>query len=283
MRVLRCSRRRDGASGDRRPAATGGAATSGRTRRGRRTERRAPRVARGDLVDLGRIESGELSSGSKTSRSQSVLAATSPTVCQTRIGSSSRPSRAAQVRADERLCSGGRSSRRSWRRSTHRLDRRADEGGRGAVWPGVDIRVIGRRRPAGPELGTQAETGAGAFVAQAYVLAMRGQVRDRRDPRRWHDVVIRLASSERRVRRNGTAFSNAGQLRFRRHGQPVGRHGSRFDPDGGSRLHRCPVGGDARSSSSGSSARRRSSRPPTATSARRSTTPSASPRSTRSG
>ena len=66
----------------------------------------------------------------------------------------------------------------------------------GAVWPGVDVRIIDRRR-AGNEPGAGGEQGAGAYVAQAFVLAMGGRVEVEETPGGGSTLVIRLPDGER--------------------------------------------------------------------------------------
>ena len=63
----------------------------------------------------------------------------------------------------------------------------------GAVWPGVDIRIIDRRREG---RGTETSAGAGAFVAQALVLAMRGRVEIDETPGGGTTLVMRLPSAD---------------------------------------------------------------------------------------
>ncbi len=66
----------------------------------------------------------------------------------------------------------------------------------GAVWPGVDVRIIDRRR-ARNEPGAGGEQGAGAYVAQAFVLAMGGRVEVEETPGGGSTLVIRLPAGER--------------------------------------------------------------------------------------
>ncbi len=63
----------------------------------------------------------------------------------------------------------------------------------GGVWPGVDVRVIDRRRRDGSR--PDAAAGAGAFVAQALVLAMRGRVEIDETPGGGTTLVMRLPSA----------------------------------------------------------------------------------------
>ncbi len=65
----------------------------------------------------------------------------------------------------------------------------------GAVWPGVDIRVIDRRRRREETDGVPVGTGSGAFVAQAFVLAMRGRIEVDETPSGGTTLVIRLPAS----------------------------------------------------------------------------------------
>jgi two-component system sensor histidine kinase KdpD len=63
----------------------------------------------------------------------------------------------------------------------------------GAVWPGVDMRIIDRR--AGDRAGG-VHAGAGAFVAQAFVLAMNGRVEIDETPGGGTTLVLRFPCAE---------------------------------------------------------------------------------------
>ena len=65
----------------------------------------------------------------------------------------------------------------------------------GAVWPGVDVRIIDRR-PQSRRPGKAATPGAGAFVAQAFVIAIRGQVEIDETPGGGTTLVIRLPAAD---------------------------------------------------------------------------------------
>jgi two-component system sensor histidine kinase KdpD len=81
----------------------------------------------------------------------------------------------------------------------------------GAVWPGVDIRVIDRRRRHAETDGVEIGTGTGAFVAQAFVLAMRGRVEIEETPGGGVTLVMRLPGVDGERLSSG-AFDDANRV-----------------------------------------------------------------------
>ena len=149
-----------------------------------------------DLLDLGRIESGELSVALEDVSVEAVLVAAVADGCvdpdRVEIDAAARCLRSVRTQ----LSSGGLSSRRSSRHSTRpRPDMRVRVVA-GAVWPGVDVRIIDRGARQSRRPGTAATPGAGAFVAQAFVIAIRGQVEIDETPGGGTTLVIRLPAAD---------------------------------------------------------------------------------------
>jgi len=148
-----------------------------------------------DLVDLGRIESGELVVGADDVSLAEVLAAAVGDTCVEpgRVEVDAAPT-LPRVSADASLL------RRALVEAVVEAIDASPPDARvrvvaGAVWPGVDVRVVDRRRRDG-DRGGGAAAGAGAFVAQAFVLAMRGRVEIDETPGGGTTLVMRLPSVE---------------------------------------------------------------------------------------
>ena len=149
----------------------------------------------GDLVDLGGIESGAVRVGAEDVSLPELLTEALGDSCleQSRIRVEADPS-LPKVRVDPGLL------RRALLEAVgEAVDASpADAPVRviaGAVWPGVDVRVIDRRPPDG--LGDAgAVAGPGAFVAQAYVVAMRGRVEIDETPGGGTTLVMRLPTAD---------------------------------------------------------------------------------------
>lgn len=141
----------------------------------------------GDLVDLGRIETGELTVDVIDVSVAGVLAAAldDPRVDRDRVAlqASVLPS----VSADESLL------RRALVETLVDAIDASDPAAvvrvaAGVVGPGIDIRIIDRRRR-----DATADAESGLFIAQAFVLAMRGRFEQEETPGGGTTVVIRLA------------------------------------------------------------------------------------------
>jgi two-component system sensor histidine kinase KdpD len=162
-----------------------------------------------DLVDLGRIESGELVVGTDDVSLAEVLAAAVGDVCVTpgRVEIDAAPT-LPLVSADASLLR---------RALVEALVEAVDASPRddrvrivaGAVWPGVDIRVIDRRHRQGA-----ADWGAGLSVAQAFVLAMGGRVEVEETPGGGTTLVMRLpgaATADGSVRASSSSVNEETQ------------------------------------------------------------------------
>ena len=144
-----------------------------------------------DLVDLGRIESGELVVRADNVSLAEVLAAAIGDTCiePGRVEVDATPT-LPSVSVDPSLL------RRALVESlAEAIDASPPDTPvrvvAGAVWPGVDVRIIDRRRSG---RATESHAGAGAFVAQAFVLAMRGRVEIDETPGGGTTLVMRLPS-----------------------------------------------------------------------------------------
>ncbi len=147
----------------------------------------------GDLIDLGRIESGEL--GVRTddvALAEVVATATGDTCIEPGRVEVDVPSTLPSVSVDPSLL-----RRALVEALAEAIDASPPDAPvrlvAGAVWPGVDIRIIDRRRNG---RGSETAAGAGAFVAQALVLAMRGRVEIDETPGGGTTLVMRLPSAD---------------------------------------------------------------------------------------
>ncbi len=148
-----------------------------------------------DILDLGRIENGELSVGSEDVSVAAVLAVAIADTCvepnrvEIDVASTLPP-----VNADATLL-----RRALVEAMVEAIDASPQDVPvrvvAGAVWPGVDVRIIDRRRRSAAAEAASAR-GAGAFVAQAFVLAMRGQVEIDETPGGGTTLVIRLPAAD---------------------------------------------------------------------------------------
>jgi len=147
-----------------------------------------------DLVDLGRIESGELPIGAEDVSVADVLASAVADACvdagrvELEI-----PVALPLVRADASLL------RRALVEAVAEAIDASPSDMRvrivaGAVEPDLDVRIIDRRRRGGDR--DALATGAGAFVAQALVLAMRGRVEVDETPGGGTTLVLRLPAAD---------------------------------------------------------------------------------------
>ena len=164
---------------------------------GRSTECRSPRVAREDLVDLGRIESGELLvAADDVSIADVVAAALRDTCVAARTGSSSTSQPTLPlVSADHLILAAG--ARRSGRRGHRRIP--AGEPVRivaGAVWPGVDIRIIDRRKRRTGRSGAPVGSRAQERSSLRHSCSRWAGGRGRRDARRGHDARDSAAGAQ---------------------------------------------------------------------------------------
>ena len=139
----------------------------------------------GDLIDLGRIESGEL--GVRTddvALAEVVATATGDTCIEPGRVEIDVPSTLPSVSVDPSLL-----RRALVEALAEAIDASPPDAPvrlvAGAVWPGVDIRIIDRRRNG---RGGETAAGAGAFVAQALRVGDARPRRDRRDARGRHDA-----------------------------------------------------------------------------------------------
>ncbi|MGZ8688756.1 MAG: DUF4118 domain-containing protein, partial [Gaiellaceae bacterium] len=146
-----------------------------------------------DLMDLGRIESGELPVAATEISLEEVLAAAVADTCVEpgRVVVDVAPA-LPSVTADASLLRRAlvEAMVEATMASPPEVPVRVVAGG---VWPGVDVRVIDRRRRDASR--PDAAAGAGAFVAQALVLAMRGRVEIDETPGGGTTLVIRLPSA----------------------------------------------------------------------------------------
>ena len=148
-----------------------------------------------DLVDLGRIENGDLVVRGEDVRLADVLAMAVDDTCieRHRVEIDVAPT-LPPVSADASLL-----RRALVQAMAEAIDAiPSQESVRivaGAVWPGVDIRIIDRRRLERVH-GSHTTAGAGAFVAQAFVLAMGGRVEIDETPGGGTTLVIRLPSAD---------------------------------------------------------------------------------------
>jgi two-component system sensor histidine kinase KdpD len=147
----------------------------------------------GDLIDLGRIESGELAVRTDdVELAEVVAAATGDTCIEPGRVEVDVPSTLPSVSVDPSLL-----RRALVEALAEAIDASPPDAPvrlvAGAVWPGVDIRIIDRRRNG---RGTETAAGAGAFVAQALVLAMRGRVEIDETPGGGTTLVMRLPSAD---------------------------------------------------------------------------------------
>jgi two-component system sensor histidine kinase KdpD len=145
-----------------------------------------------DLLDLGRIESGELSVAADEVSIADVLAAA--------VGDTCVPPGRVEIDLDPTLplvtVDASLLRRALVEAVVEAIDASPSDTPvrvvAGVVWPGVDIRVIDRRRRSAGDSELGAVAGAGAFVAQAFVLAMRGRVEIDETPGGGTTLVIRL-------------------------------------------------------------------------------------------
>ena len=156
-----------------------------------------------DIVELGRIESGELVVGTEDVSFGEVLEAALSETCveRQRVELDVAPG-LPPVRADASLL------RRALVEALLEATDASPRGERvrivaGAVWPGVDVRIIDRRTAGGTEGGARTAPGAGIFVAQAFVLAMGGRIEVDETPGGGTTLVLRLSCAETPERASG--------------------------------------------------------------------------------